>query len=37
MKQFDFDEQSFRGILSPLDEIECWQEIERENVANSGN
>ena len=34
LKQVDFKEEEFRGIISPLDEIECWQEIERENVGN---
>ena len=37
LKQVDFKEDEFRGIISPLDEIECWQEIERENVGNQQN
>ena len=37
LKQVDFQEDEFRGIISPMDEIECWQEIERENVANRQN
>ena len=37
LKQVDFDESVFLGIISPLDEIECWQEIERENVGNQQN
>ena len=24
LKQVDFNEGEFRGIISPLDEIECW-------------
>lgn len=33
----DFKVDDFRGILSPLDEIECWLENERENIgSNSG-
>lgn len=37
LKQTDFKEEEFRGIISPMDEIECWQEIERENVGNQQN
>lgn len=37
LRQVDFQEDEFRGIISPLDEIECWQEIERENVGNQQN
>jgi hypothetical protein len=33
----DFKQDEFRGILSPLDEIECWQENERENIGSSQN
>ncbi len=33
----DFKQEEFRGILSPLDEIECWQENERENIGSSQN
>jgi hypothetical protein len=35
LTQSDFDINEFRGILSPLDEIECWLENERENIASS--
>lgn len=31
----DFKQEEFRGILSPLDEIECWQENERENLSQN--
>ena len=37
LKQVDFQEEEFRGIISPLDEIECWIELERENVGNQQN
>ena len=37
LQQTEFKESEFRGILSPMDEIECWQEIERENIASSSN
>jgi hypothetical protein len=37
LQKIDFVESEFRGILSPMDEIECWQEIERENVASTQN
>ena len=37
LQHIDFKESEFRGILGPMDEIECWQEIERENVASTQN
>lgn len=37
LKQVAFKEDEFLGIISPMDEIECWQEIERENVGNQQN
>lgn len=33
----NFSQDEFRSILSPLDEIECWQENERENVGSAEN
>jgi hypothetical protein len=35
--QVDFSIDEFRGIISPVDEIECWQELERENVSSQQN
>jgi len=37
LQQVDFDQEEFKGILSLNDEIECWQEIERENIGSSQN
>lgn len=37
LAQTDFNINEFRGILSPLDEIECWQENERENITSNQN
>ena len=37
LAQTDFSVDEFRGILSPLDEIECWIENERENIGSSSN
>lgn len=37
LAQTDFSIEEFRGILSPLDEIECWIENERENIGSSSN
>ena len=34
MAQQDFNEEDVKGILSPLDEIEIWQENERENYGS---
>ncbi len=31
----DFKVDDFRGILSPMDEIECWLENERENIGSN--
>jgi hypothetical protein len=30
----DFDVKEFRGILTPMDEIDVWLEVERENYAS---
>jgi len=37
LQQVDFNQDEFRGILGPLDEIECWQEVERENIGSAQN
>jgi hypothetical protein len=37
LNKFDFSPDEFRGILEPLDEIEIWQDIERENVVSQEN
>lgn len=31
LQQTDFSQDEFKSILSPLDEIECWQELERDS------
>lgn len=30
----DFNQDEFRGILSPNDEIECWSDLERELITS---
>jgi len=35
LQTVDFNEEEFKGILSLNDEIECWQEIERENIGSA--
>jgi len=37
LAQADFNQDEFRGILSPVDEMEVWLECERENVSSSEN
>jgi hypothetical protein len=37
LAQTDFTIDEFRGILSPMDEIECWLENERENIGSNQN
>jgi hypothetical protein len=37
LQAVDFNEEEFKGILSLNDEIECWQEIERENIGSAQN
>ena len=37
LRSVDFQEDEFRGIISPVDEIECWLEIEKENVSQQQN
>lgn len=34
MAQTDYNEEEVKGILQPSDEIELWQENERENYGN---
>ena len=34
MMQTDYNEEDVKGILTPLDEIELWQENERENYGS---
>ena len=29
----EFNQDEFRSILGPLDEIECWRDNERENIG----
>jgi len=37
LQQVDFNPDEFKGILSLNDEIECWQEIERENISSNND
>lgn len=37
LKKFDFDVDSFRGILEPQDEIETWQDLENANDVTREN
>ena len=37
MAHTEFNQDEFRGILSPVDEIEAWIEVEREGIASQGN
>jgi hypothetical protein len=32
--KIDFNQDEFNGILSPMDEIELWNQLETENVGN---
>ena len=34
MMQTDYNEEDVKGILTPIDEIEIWQENERENITS---
>jgi hypothetical protein len=35
--QTDYNEEDVKGILTPTDEIEIWQENERENYGSQAN
>jgi hypothetical protein len=37
LMQSDYNEEDVKGILTPTDEIELWQENERENYGSQQN
>lgn len=37
LAQQEFNQDEFRGILSPIDEMEAWLECERDNVSSQEN
>lgn len=37
LQTVDFNQDEFKGILSLNDEIECWQDLERENIGSQQN
>lgn len=37
MMQSDYNEEDVKGILTPTDEIDLWQENERENIGSQQN